>query len=104
MPTTYLFTFPATVEPDELESTLVLALMGAESLHSAADLMLDARRYLDRDARTCRIEAGSPAGHTLARLFTGYLIREFGEDGFQVEQRPAQGDSIGTCPSSGTTI
>jgi hypothetical protein len=45
---------------------------------------LDVGFVLDREKRTCVIGADKEAGRAVARIFTGFLIRQFGEDAFQV--------------------
>lgn len=80
----YRFRFSEDADLDEIEATLLLAIMGTESLHGPAQVRLDASHYLDREQRGCVIDASCPVGRDLARLFTGYALKEFGEDGFQV--------------------
>ena len=71
---------------EEIESTLLMAIIGVESLHGESQARLDARYYLDKRRRVCVIDADSPTGHDLNKLFLGYLSREFCEDVFQVRR------------------
>lgn len=82
----YRYTFEAEVVTEEVEATLVLALLAAESLHGEAEVRLDAAHYFDTDRRECVIDAGTPVGRDLARLFVGFLRREFGETAFTVSR------------------
>lgn len=90
---TYRFTFPEPIDLDEVEATLVLSRMAAESLLGPAAVALDAPHHLDRAERVCRIEALGEAGQTLALLFCGYLLREFACHEFDVAHR-AEGDRV----------
>lgn len=82
----YRYGFQPQVPLEEVEASLLLALMATESLHGEAQVRLDAAHYLDPDQRACVIEAGTPVGRDINRLFVGFLRREFGEDAFQVER------------------
>ena len=70
---------------EEIEASLVLAIMATESLHGQSDVRLDAAHAFDAAKRTCVIDADTVVGRDLNRLFVGFLSREFGEDTFQVE-------------------
>jgi hypothetical protein len=83
--TVYRYRFAADVPLEEVEITLLLAVWATESLHGEAQVRLDARLATDRASRSCLIDAGSPVGADLNRLFVGFLRREIGND-FQVER------------------
>jgi hypothetical protein len=85
-PDLYRYVFKAEVRLEEVEASLVLALLSTESLHGEAQVRLDAAHFFDLDHRTCVIEAGTQVGKDLNRLFVGFLNREFGPDCFQVER------------------
>jgi hypothetical protein len=82
----YRYTFPPHVPVEEIEATLLLALWGAESLHGETQVRLDAAHFLDRDRRACVIDAGTPVGRDVNRLFVGFIRREFGSEAFKVER------------------
>lgn len=82
----YRYGFQPQVPLEEVEASLLLALLATESLHGEAQVRLDAAHYLDVDQRACVIDAGTPVGRDLNRLFVGFLRREFGEDAFTVER------------------
>ena len=84
----YRYTFKAHVPIEEIEASLILAIFATESLHGEAQVRLDAGHYLDPDRRACIVEAGTAAGKDLARIFTGFLRREFAE-AFTVERLEA---------------
>jgi hypothetical protein len=82
----YRYAFREEVPIEEVEASLLLAVLAAESLYGEAQTRLDAAHYLDPAKRACVIDAGTPVGRDLNRFFTGFLIREFGADSFRVER------------------
>ncbi len=82
----YRYVFPRQVPIEEVEATLLLALWGAECLHGEAQVRLDAAHAFDLDARACVIDAATPVGRDVNRLFVGFLRREFGPDSLRVER------------------
>jgi len=82
----YRYEFHEGVSLQEVEETLMLAALAVESLHGRSQLRLDAAFRLDKAARTCVVDARSDVGRSIARIFTGFLTREFGEDGFKVRK------------------
>ena len=87
LPVTYVYTFRAELPMEEVQDSLTLATMAAESLHGRSRVRLEARFVLEPGQHTCRIEAATPVGQDLASIFTGLLARQFGEEGFSVEAR-----------------
>lgn len=82
----YRYVFTGDVPLEEIEASLLLAILATESLHGEAQVRLDVSHFLDADRRACVIDAGTAAGRDFNRLFVGFLRREFGEDNFQVER------------------
>jgi hypothetical protein len=82
----YRYAFTPGVPIEEVEASLLLAVLATESLHGEAQTRLDAAHYLDPTKRACVIDAVTPVGRDLNRLFTGFLNREFGADVFVVER------------------
>lgn len=85
----YRYAFVPSVPIEEVEASLLLAIMATESLHGEAQTRLDAAHFLDPAKRACVIDAGTPVGRDLNRLFAGFLNREFGAEVFDVERRDA---------------
>jgi hypothetical protein len=85
-PEIYRYVFNATVEMEEVEASLLLAVVAAESLHGESQVRLDTSHYLDPIKRACVIDAATAVGRDVNRLFVGFLRREFGEDAFRVER------------------
>ena len=78
------YAFTPSVPPDEIENTLLLAVMAAEGLHGQSRVRLDATYCFDAAKHACVIDAGSDVGRDICRMFTGFAIREFGEAAFSV--------------------
>ncbi len=85
----YQYHFKRHLDIDDVQDTLTLAILGAENLHGRARIRLDGSWRLDRQRRVCTIDASTPVGEDIAKLFTGYLGKEFGETAFSV-RRPVQ--------------
>jgi hypothetical protein len=90
MPTeVYRYSFAENVQMEDVEASLVLAILATESLHGEAQVRLDAAHFLDRDGRACVIDAATEVGHDINRLFIGFLRREFSGNSFTVERSHA---------------
>ena len=87
----YRYAFADGVPIEEIEASLVLAIMATESLHGESQTRLDVAHYLDPVRRGCVVDASTPAGRDFNRLFIGFVRREFGEDSFRVER-------VDSCP------
>ena len=70
----YRYNFNSKVPFRDVEESLLLAVLAADSLHGRALVRLDASFCLDSKKRSD------------ARIFTGFLSREFGEEAFKVER------------------
>ena len=82
----YRYEFPPGVPIDEVEDTLMLSALAVECLHGRTQLRLDGAFRLDKEDRSCVVDARSHVGRSIAQIFTGFLTREFGEDGFTVKK------------------
>jgi hypothetical protein len=82
----YRYNFTSDVPLEEIEASLLLAVLATESLHGESQVRLDAAHYLDPAKRACVIDAGTPVGRDLNRLFVGFIGREFGPDSFRVDR------------------
>ena len=83
----YRFIFDKSVSMADAETTLQLAILGAESLFGESMVRMDAAYSIDEARRVCVVDASNEVGRCICRVFTGYLAREFGGDAFSV--RPA---------------
>jgi hypothetical protein len=94
-PAVYRYQFEPDVPLGEVEHTLVLCLLAVQYLHGEAAARLTVGHHFDRRRRACVVDGRTPEGRDLAKLFTGFLAREFGSDRFRVEparERPAAPD------------
>lgn len=73
----YRYSFDASVPLTEIEATLTLAIIGVESLHGECTTLMDVQHLFEPTKRMVVIQADTESGRDLARLFTGYLSREF---------------------------
>jgi hypothetical protein len=80
------YTFSSSVPLEEVESSLLLALLGTESLHGETSTRLDAAHRIDRHDRCVAIDASTEPGRDFNRLFLGFVTREFGSDSFEVQR------------------
>ena len=78
------YAFQAAVPAEEVENTLLLAVLAAEGLHGQSRVRLDATYYFDADKHACVIDASTDVGRDICRIFTGFALREFGEGAFDV--------------------
>lgn len=81
----YRYTFTAAVPIEEIEASILLAIIATENLHGETQVRIDAAHFLDPDERTCTICAGTLVGQDFNRMFAGFMRREFGDDSFEVE-------------------
>ena len=82
----YRYDFAGEVPTEDIEASLLLAVWSCEALHGEAQTRLDTAHYLDAAERTCVVDAGTPVGRDLNRLFVAFLRREFGADSFHVRR------------------
>jgi hypothetical protein len=94
---TVKFAFKDSVPMPEVEATLRLALLAAESLHGEDRVRIETRARLDRGGRACVIDTATEVGRTLAAIFGGYVRREFGEEAIGIYLAMA-----GTCDPAGS--
>ena len=85
--TIYHYRIKDGIPMNAVKDSLLLSVMAAEGLYGRSRINLEARFRLERVSKTCMIEAGTKIGETIACVFTGLLIREFGEQAFKVERK-----------------
>jgi hypothetical protein len=84
----YRYTIGASVPAEEVEVTILLALIATEALHGEVESRLDVSHTYDPDRRVVAIDAATPAGRDLSKLLAGFLSTEFGAGSFTVERVP----------------
>ena len=82
----YRYDFKSDASLEDIEASLLLAILATESLHGEAQVRLDAAHFLDPTKRACIIDGGTAVGRDINRLFTGFVVREFGADAFDVKR------------------
>ena len=82
----YRYKFDTRVPIRDVEESLLLAVLAAESLHGRSLVRLDASFCLNTRKRSCVVDSATEIGRAIARIFTGFLTREFGEEAFKVER------------------
>lgn len=82
----YRHTFEPSARMQDVEEALLLAVLAVESLHGQSRVRMDASYCINADKRVCVIDATTPVGRDLCRIFTGFAIREFGETAFKVRR------------------
>jgi hypothetical protein len=82
---TYEYRFDTSIPIQELEDTLMLSLIAVESIFGHSRVRMDGRFDFDKKNRRCRIDCSNEVGTHLARIFTGYATREYGENAVHIE-------------------
>jgi hypothetical protein len=88
---TYKYRFDESVPAQELEDTFMLAMLAVESLHGRSRVRMESRFNLDKARRTCVIDASTDVGSDLARIFTGFATKEYGERSVLIERTQPSG-------------
>jgi len=70
----------------DVEESLLLAVLAAECLYGEARVRLDAGYSISERKRALVVDASTDIGRSINRIFTGFVTREFGEDAFKVER------------------
>ena len=96
----YKYKFNSKIPFQDVEGSLLLAVLATESLHGRSLVRLDASFCLDAKKRSCVVDGATDVGCAIARIFTGFLSREFGEEAFKVERvgetQPVSSEMKGT--------
>ena len=92
-PEIYRFRFEPDAPMKDVHESLLLSILAAEGLHGSSCIRLDVSFCTDDDKRALVVDARTEAGHTVARIFTNFLTRQFGEEMFRVERVGCQRDN-----------
>jgi len=95
IPTIYRYRVDRKVPPRDVEESLLLAVLAAEGLHGAARAEMDAACRIDKDTGHCVIDATTEVGRDIARIFTGFLIHEFGREAFDIDALESDKSGLG---------
>src|SRR5262245_11891297 len=83
-PILYRFELSDAAPLEEAEVLLEVATQAVEALHGSSAVALDVRHGIDAGARAIVLDATTPAGQDLARLFVDQLRREFDADSVRI--------------------
>lgn len=92
-PNIFRFTFGSKAHLAEAEATLHLAVLAAEGLFGQARVRIDFAYHVATPRSTLIVDGCTPTGDAIVRVFTAFLVREFGEDGFAVRRVAPRTDS-----------
>ena len=82
----YRYSFSEEIKFQDVQESLILSVLAAESLYGRSAIRMDAYFHIDEKTQTCVVDASSDVGRHIARIFTGFLINEFGEETFSVHK------------------
>lgn len=85
----YRYRFGGAIPFQDAVESLLLAVVVAECLFGRSQVRLDASFHIDENNHSCVVDASTAVGRSIARIFTGLLAREFGEDAFEVRRMEA---------------
>ncbi|MEE9368720.1 MAG: hypothetical protein V3V05_07630 [Pontiella sp.] len=83
----YTYRFAPDVPSQEMEDTFMLALLAVESLYGHSRVRMESRFKVDKENRTCLIEAMTQIGSDLAKIFTGFSTKEYGERAVMIDRK-----------------
>jgi hypothetical protein len=90
----YTYRFAPDVPAQEMEGTFMLALLAVESLYGHSRVRMETRFNVDKETRICRIETMTQIGSDLAKIFTGFATKEYGERAVMIDRK--SGDAFGS--------
>lgn len=90
----YRFVLDHSVPLLDAEMSLHLALLATEGLFGEAAVRMEASYHVDPPHRVISVDGTRALGLCVVRIFTVFLLREFGPDAFQV--RPIVNPTTGT--------
>lgn len=82
----YRYTFEEGVDLKSIQESLFLSCVAVESLVGRAAMRMDLSFDFDQSNRMCFIDAGLEVGQKVARIFTGFLLREVDPDMFDIDR------------------
>ena len=82
----FRFAFKEDVSLVDAELSLHLAIFAVEGLFGVARVRLEVSYHVEEPRRVIVVDGSNEVGGALVRVFTNLLLREFGEDAFQVRR------------------
>lgn len=81
----FRFSLNRHVPLEDAETTLHLAMLAAEGLFGKPRVAMEFRYDLVTEDHAIDVSADSEVGTTIARIFSGLLLREIGDGGFRID-------------------
>jgi hypothetical protein len=94
----YKYQFRPGIGLRDVKDTLLLAFLAAEGVFGESVVRMDGGYSQDHKARTLTVDASTPTGQMVNSVFTTYVAREFGRDGFTVHRVACNECSCGPGP------
>ena len=82
----FRFVFEPQVSLAEAEMSVHLAMFAVEGLVGRVRVRLDGHYHVDEPGHAIVIDASRDVGQMISRVFTGLLLREFGEGAFHIRR------------------
>ena len=101
--TVYRYQFEPEVPLDEAETSLIMSIVAAEALHGQPAVRLSLRYLFSEEKRVCVVDGDNEVARQVVLIFTQFLLRQFGDDAFQITQPPKKhpesaSDGTGQAP------
>lgn len=90
----YRYRFTEDVRTRDIESALDVALFSVRTLHGEAKARMEVGYVFDRATHTLIVDGATACGRSLAKLLTGHLTRQLGEEGFRLDRLERQASSV----------
>lgn len=98
----YRYQFNEAVPMLNVEESLQLAILAAGCLHGEARVRMEAGYSISEEKRRIVVDGTTQVARDVCQIFTGFAIKEFGEDAFRLERitRKPDGDRKGRGETS----
>lgn len=82
----YRFEIDKGVLLEDVQESLQLAIVALQGIYGDARVRVDATWHVDESRRLITIDSSTDIGSILVCIFTEFLLREFGDDAFDVRR------------------
>jgi len=86
MRTVCKFSFKKSIKRKWIETHIMWAIFNAECIFGKPKVRTGFSYYVSDDKPQCVFDISTDVGEHIARLFTGMMIKELGETGFEVKR------------------
>lgn len=88
------------VASDWLKALVALAIKETDLVFGGARRKLETSYRLSSKKPICHLEAGTECGEHVAKLLSGFLIKQVGEEGFRVDRFTGTSDAMNGLSAS----